>query len=170
MIKKIVYVLIALIIAHPAFALPEGAQHELTPVVIEQTGDLVIDTSEELPQSIQTKPSTGEIEKNGFQEPYDKSDLKKEVVPTTQNELFRVAILFLKAMAGVLLCSTIIYLLLMHIKKTRYSDNFEQSPYTEQPYQPQQQQKQAHEISGALKTPQDENEALKTFLEQTKDQ
>ena len=141
----------------PAFAAPEP---EETPAAIEQT---VGEIDEPYEQSVQIKPSSGEIEKNSFQEPYDKSDLKNEVVPKSESEIFRILVKFLQVMAAVLLSASVIYLLLLFYKKHYYKDEMDRyhdsAPKTENG---------TPEAGGDLKSPQDENEALKNFLNQTK--
>lgn len=146
----------------PAFALPEPPPLE----TIEQninTNNAPLETNEIFEQSVEIKPSSGEIEKNSFQEPYDKSDLKNEVVPATQGEIFRILVMFLKVMAAVLVCALVIYLILLVTRKYYYkAETQEQEDKTPQAAPA------APEINGDLKSPNDENEALKNFLSQTK--
>ena len=159
-IKKILYILAAAaIIGAPAFALPENLP-QLEPVNVEQNAEYL---NEPFEQSVEIKPSSGEIEKNSFQEPYDKSDLKDEVVPKSQSELFRVVAMFVKVMAAVLLSAGLIYLILLVYRKYCYrgeTDEYDGPMPQSTGSMP--------EISGDLKSPQDENEALKNFLNQTK--
>ncbi len=163
-VKKILYVfivsaIISLPVAAPVFALPELPPLE----AIEQNNVTPEEINQPVEQSVEIKPSSGEIERNSFQEPYDRSDLKNEVVPTSGGELFRVAIMFLKVMAAVLLCGGAIYLLLWLVKKYYYKGETS----ARQDFS-QQITGSSIENGGDLKSPQDENEALKNFLNQTK--
>lgn len=174
-VKKILYIFMAAAVitmpiftplatltTAPVFALPEPPPLE----ALEQNTDTnspPLETNEPYEQSVEIKPSSGEIEKNSFQEPYDKSDLKNEVVPATQGEIFRILVMFLKVMAAVLACAVVIYLMLLVVRKyyykaetKEYEDKTPQTPPA------------APEINGDLKSPNDENEALKNFLSQTK--
>ena len=141
------------------FALPELPPLETA----EQTVLNPVEIDESIEQSVQIKPSSGEIEKNSFQEPYDRSDLKNEVVPKTHSEVLRVVMMFVKVMGAVLLCGGVIFLLLWLVKKYYYGNEIKN--YGESALQAN---NGASESNGDLKSPQDENEALKNFLNQTK--
>lgn len=158
MIKKILFIFIAIFITQPIFANPEA----VVPIQSPYSGNEAIlneppqEATPEAPapQTVQTTPSNGDIEKNSIQEPYDKSDLKREVVPETRGELFMVALMFLKVMFAVVICSIILYFLLLLVKKG-YSE-------------PVVYKTKEENLPEDLKSPQNENDALRTFFNQTK--
>lgn len=171
---KIFYVVIAIFIINPCFANPtvlEQAYAQDLPappsaqnVQLQPLNDIEqVDapSSSSVPSTIQqsieeetlyTKPSTGEIEKNSSQEPYDKSNLAQQIMPETKNELLRAAIMFLKVMMAVIACSAVIYFLLLLVKKFYSPQITEQAPDSKED----------------LKSPQGESDALRNFLNQTK--
>lgn len=168
--KKILYVFVtAIFMASPCIAAPEDSDQSQVPIQgiqniqevkniqlqpLSESEHMDVQTQNADDESLQTKPSNGDIEKNSSQEPFDKSNLAKEIMPETKSELFRVAMMFLKVMLAVILCSIVIYLILLFVKKTYIPQNTEQ--------------KQTPEPKEDLKSPLCENEALKTFLSQTK--
>lgn len=88
-------------------------------------------------------------------EPINTQALKKEVVPDTHKEGKKVFAYFLRAMLGVAFCSIVLYLILVFIKKFYGSAfvNLEEEEYFE-----------AFDLS----TPNNKQDALKTFLNRTK--
>lgn len=158
MIKKILFILIAIFITQPIFANPEAVVPIQSPysgneAILNEIPQEVIPEAS-APQTVQTTPSNGDIEKNSIQEPYDKSDLKREVVPETRGELFMVALMFLKVMFAVVICSIILYFLLLLVKKG-YSE-------------PVVHKTKEENLPEDLRSPQNENDALRTFFNQTK--
>jgi hypothetical protein len=101
--------------------------------------------------NITTKPVTAEIDMASVKSPYE-NDIKTSVADHSKSELTRIIFMFLKVMAAVAISSVIIYFLLLLIKNfygikmpsanIKFEDN--------------------------LKSTQNENEALKTFLNKTK--
>ena len=88
-------------------------------------------------------------------EPINTQAVKKDVIPDTQKEGKKVAAYFLRAMLGVLFCSIILYLILVFVKKY-YSSAFV-NPEEEEYFE-----------AFDLTTPNNKQDALKTFLNRTK--
>ena len=86
--------------------------------------------------------------------PIDTQNLKKNVVPDSKKESKKVINLFLRVMMAVLLSAGILYVILLFIKKY-YGSAFAVQEYDE--YE-----------SLNLSTPNDKEEALKSFLNRTK--
>ncbi len=89
--------------------------------------------------------------------PNDNKDLTKKVVPNTRSELTKMVKMFLKVMLAVAISSVIIFAVLLFVRRF-YSPavTFEDLNSDEQ-----------KRIT--LDTPQNKNEALKTFLDKTKE-
>ena len=88
-------------------------------------------------------------------DPLNTKKVKKEVAVDTKSEGKKVFMYFFKVMSGVLICAILLYLILVFIKKY-YGSAF--STMEEDEYE---------ELS--LSTPQNKEEALKMFLNRTKD-
>lgn len=101
--------------------------------------------------NITTKPVTAEIDRASAKSPYE-NDIKTNVADHSKNELARMIFMFVKVMFAVAVSSVIIYLLLLLIK------NFYGT----------QAQPTKMKFEDNLKSTQNENEALKIFLNKTK--
>lgn len=171
--KKFLYLLIAIfLIAQPMSVLaqdlsplpvPEAqnAQNmELQPISPNDAAKNQAEVVQE--ESVSTKPASADIEKNSIQEPYDsagKSDLQLEVVPETKSELTKAALKFLHVMFAVLISSVILYFLLLFVKKFYYTQ-LEKSGKSGK--------RGTEDQEDDLSSPETESEALKMFLNQTK--
>lgn len=101
--------------------------------------------------NITTKPVTAEIDRASVKSPYE-NDIKTSVADHSKSEVARIILMFIKVMIAVAVSSVIIYLLLLLIK------NFygTQAPSSKMKFEDN------------LKSTQNENEALKIFLNKTK--
>ena len=88
-------------------------------------------------------------------EPINVNEVKKTVVPDTKEEGKKVINLFLRAMAGVVICAVILYFVLLFVKKY-YGSAFVNTDYDED------------FESLDLATPNNKQDALKSFLNRTR--
>ena len=88
-------------------------------------------------------------------DPLNTKKVKKEVTVDTKSEGKKVFMYFFKVMSGVIICAILLYLILVFVKKFYGSafNTIEEDEYEEL----------------SLSTPQDKEEALKMFLNRTKD-
>jgi hypothetical protein len=101
--------------------------------------------------NITTKPVTAEIDRASVKSPYE-NDIKTSVADHSKNEMARMIFMFLKVMVAVAVSSVIIYFLLILVR------NF----YGIKP------SNSNIKLEDNLKSTQNENEALKIFLNRTK--
>ncbi len=88
-------------------------------------------------------------------DPLNTKKVKKEVAVDTKSEGKKVFVYFFKVMSGVIICAILLYLILVFVKKFYGSafNTIEEDEYEEL----------------SLSTPQNKEEALKMFLNRTKD-
>lgn len=82
-------------------------------------------------------------------------ELKKDVIPNTGSELEKLVFMFAKVMFSVLLCSVILYFLLLLVKKFFHTENIIKSD-------------ESYDIRN-LTSPENSDEAMKSFLDNTKE-
>ena len=116
---------------------------------IEQNADNGTDFAEE--SSVTTTPMTGEIDAMVSKSPYENNF--QENTPK-QNEFTRAVFMFLKTMLAVGICSVIIFLLLLFVRKF-YGTMPNKTP-------------DETKVENNLKSTQNENEALQIFFKKTK--
>lgn len=116
---------------------------------VEQNLEDTTDFSEE--SSVTTTPMTGEIDSMVVKSPYENNFQEKT---PEQNEFTRAVFMFLKTMLAVALCSIIIFIILLGVKK------FYGVPTMKTENNPQ--------IEDNLKPTQTESEALQIFFNKTK--
>ncbi len=116
-------------------------------VVVEESSNQEADVPDE--ESLRTTPVTGNIDANTVKSPYE-NNFQEKTAP--DNEFSRVVFMFLKVMFAVAICSLIIYVLLLLVKK------FYGVPKTSE----------NKDVEDNLKSTQSENEALKIFFNKTK--
>lgn len=109
-------------------------------------------TQEEFEEpDITTKPVTAQMDRSSVKSPYE-NDIKTNVADHSKNELTRIIFMFLKVMAAVVISSVVIYFLLLLVRNF-YGIKTPQMSI---------------KLEDNLKSTQNENEALKTFLNKTK--
>ena len=89
--------------------------------------------------------------------PNDKTALTKKVVPDTKSELTKMVKMFLKVMLAVAISSVVIFVVLLFVRRF-YSPVVTMGDLNKD-----------NDNKISLDTPQNKNEALKTFLDKTKD-
>lgn len=109
-------------------------------------------TEPEIPQ-IKTEPMSAKIDEASDVKPYDVNNLPKERLPEPKNELQKLALMFLQVVLGVVVSVIVIYFFALQAKKFLPAKT---------PTGP------AEEIKEDLKSSTSDSEALKTFLNKTK--
>ncbi len=144
-----------------SFAEPVQDLANIPPVALEnsvsnvQNSQEIIDSSQDSSQDSAQNPNPSQVKINDEEiEPINTAPVKKEVVPDSKKEGKKVIHLFLKVMGAVLLSGVLLFLILSFIKKY-YSSAFAAEDYED--YE-----------SLNLNSPNNKEEALKSFLNRTK--
>ena len=151
MLKKTLFIIgiILCLTQIPALSENDTTINNPNNTVVEQDLDEITDYAEE--QSITTTPRAGEIDSKIVKSPYE-NDFQEEI--PKQNEFTKAVFMFLKTMLAVVVCSIIIFVLLIGIRKFYGLPNVEIQD--------------DKKIEDNLKSTQNENEALQTFFNKTK--
>ena len=151
MLKKTLLIIgiIFCLIQVPVFSETASDVPGQNPAPTEQSLEDTTDYAKE--QSVTTTPKTGEIDAMVKKSPYENTFQEK--IPE-QNEFTKAVFLFLKTMLAVVICSIIIFILLLGIRK------FYGMPTVKN--------QDDNKIEDNLKSTQNENEALQIFFNKTK--
>jgi len=134
----------------PIEELPEPAANNPNAAVEEILSDPLAE--DEIPQ-IKTEPMSAKIDEASEIKPYDEKNLPKEVPPEPKSEFQKLVGMFLKVMFAVVLCAFVIFFLLLFVRRF-YGDKIISAAQDG--------------LQDNLKSSQTDSEALKTFLNKTK--